>query len=341
MKTKGRARWYVLIHQIPPKPLYLRAKIRQRLARVGAVALKSSVYLLPRKDACLEDLQWIAQEAVAGGAEAYICEADFVEEQVHEELVRQFRQERGADYELLASELRDLSTDLARRRGRHPEPEEMRTRLARARKRLAEITEIDFFETPGRKQVEELIDTVERRLRQAGEPAPQANPRVSDLGGRTWVTRKGLHVDRIASAWLIRRFIDSKARFRFVDPKTEPTDPRSLRFDMVGGDFSHEGDRCTFETLLARIGRREAALSAVAEIVHDIDLKDGKFGRPEARGIEQLITGVVLSHPKDEDRLRRGLALFDDLYESFRKRTGAFADVAPQTKSRRQKGEKR
>jgi hypothetical protein len=133
------------------------------------------------------------------------------------------------------------------------------------------------------------------------------------------VTRRGIQIDRIASAWLIRRFIDPKARFRFVDPHEEPPRPDELRFDIVGGDFTHEGDRCTFEALVRRAGLKNAALSRVAEIVHDIDIKDGKFERPEAPGVERLLQGILATHAEDEERLARGFALLDDLYGSFRK----------------------
>ena len=133
-----------------------------------------------------------------------------------------------------------------------------------------------------------------------------------------WVTRRGVKVDRIASAWLVRRFVDPAARFRFVDPDGGAARGGELRFDMAGGDFTHEGDRCTFEMLLGSIGTKDAALSAVAEVVHDIDLKDGKYGRPETAGVRQLVEGIVAGHPGDEDRLERGFALFDDLYASFR-----------------------
>jgi hypothetical protein len=148
------------------------------------------------------------------------------------------------------------------------------------------------------------------------------------------VTRKGVQVDRIASAWLIRRFIDSAARFRFADSQSPEATPGEIRFDTVGGEFSHEGDRCTFETLLARLDLADPGLSQIAEIVHDIDLKDGKFGRAEAAGVLQLIHGLALAHAEDRDRLDRGFALFDDLYESFRVRlpqaTGISAPLAAQ-----------
>ena len=150
-------------------------------------------------------------------------------------------------------------------------------------------------------------------------------PVVAGLGAlanRVWVTRQGVYVDRIASAWLIRRFIDPDARFRFVRAKGHIPQDGELRFDMFEAEFTHEGDRCTFEVLLARLDLNDKALTAIAEIVHDIDLKDAKFGREETGGIAHLITGLCQSSKDDAQRLARGAAVFDDLYEYFRKRRG-------------------
>jgi hypothetical protein len=302
------AHWYLLIHQLPPEPLYLRAKIRQRLTRVGAVALKNAVYVLPRREECLEDFQWIVEEAVAGGGEAYVCEAEFLEGKTEQALVDQFRAERDADYTALVKEIRDW---IREKDGELPQ------RAARARKLLDEIRKIDFFDAPRRKEAEKRVAELDAASRR---PRRRTGPGRSSPTNRIWVTRRGIHIDRIASAWLIRRFVDPRARFRFVDPK-EPPREGEVRFDMVGGDFSHEGDRCTFETLVARTGLTERALAEIGEIVHDIDLKDDKFARPEAPGIERLITGLALANPRDEARLERGLVLFDELYQSFRKKT--------------------
>lgn len=132
--------------------------------------------------------------------------------------------------------------------------------------------------------------------------------------GRTWVTRTGLKVDRMASAWLIRKFIDPEARFKFVPAKGYSPEQRELRFDMFDAEFTHEGDRCTFEVLIQRFGLEAPGLRQLAEIVHDIDLKDARFGREEAAGVAQLVAGIAAAHPDDEERLARGSALFDDLY---------------------------
>jgi hypothetical protein len=142
---------------------------------------------------------------------------------------------------------------------------------------------------------------------------------TSELVGRTWVTRQGVKVDRISSAWFVRRFLDPKARLRFIDPKTEEARPGEIGFDMVGGEFTHEGDRCTLETLVRRSAVSDRALKPIIEIVHDIDLKDGKFGRPEAAGVAQILTGLFAASSDDQGRLDRGFAIFDDLYASFRK----------------------
>jgi hypothetical protein len=125
----------------------------------------------------------------------------------------------------------------------------------------------------------------------------------------------------MASAWLIGRFIDSEAKFKFVPARGYQAEKSEIRFDMFEADFTHEGDRCTFEVLVQRLKLDNPALRPIAEIVHDIDLKDGKFGRPEAAGIDALIIGICKTHKDDDARLARASALFEDLYESFARRS--------------------
>jgi hypothetical protein len=144
---------------------------------------------------------------------------------------------------------------------------------------------------------------------------------AADLRGRTWVTRSGVQVDRIASAWLIRRFIDPEARFKFVPGHGDAAASGELRFDMSEADFTHEGDQCTFEVLLRRCGVREAGLRPIGQIVHDVDLKDSRYGRPEAVGIERLIAGIAMRHRDDDARLEHGAGVFDALYEYFKRKS--------------------
>ncbi len=220
-------RWYLLIHQLPPKPLYLRAKIRQRLERVGAVPLKNSVYVLPRSEGGLEDLQWIAQEAVAGGGEAWVCEADFGVGARTDELVESFRRARTADFGALAAELRATLRLTGPGRRKVALAEDLTVRIARFRKRFDELTAIDFFDTPARHDAEMVLNSLEERAKPSSRPGSTADGTEARaaLVGRTWVTRAGVQVDRIASAWLIRRFVDPDARFRFVPSGTRTSSP--------------------------------------------------------------------------------------------------------------------
>jgi hypothetical protein len=194
------------------------------------------------------------------------------------------------------------------------------------RKRLADVAAIDFFGATGRLSADSLVAGLEARIVEdkgmAGEQSQTASHATRDLKGRTWVTRRGVHVDRIACAWLIRRFIDPDAIIRFVPGKGYVPNEGELRFDMFDGEFTHEGDRCSFEVLLARAGLSDPALQAIGEIVHDIDLKDGKYGREEATGIAHLVAGIAMANQGDEQRIAQGGPVFDNLYQYFRTRRG-------------------
>jgi len=317
-------RWLLLIHQIPPTPNYFRVKIWRRLQRLGAVAIKNSVYVLPRNDQAQEDLQWIAREVVEGGGEASICEARFVEGLTDGQVEALFQVARDADYAQIAEEVR-TSTGTMDQRGSIDESlrSQIESELVRFRRRVADVAAIDFFGAPGRQAAEVLLEDLKSRLRRDREAPPKARrsaPRIGEYRGRTWVTRKGVHVDRIACAWLIRKFIDEKARFKFVPGKNYTPRPGEIRFDMFEAEFTHLGDACTFEVLLSRFRISDRALAAIAQIVHEIDLKDSKFGRQDALSLNRLIAGIAMGHNDDDARLARGAAVFEDLYEYFRRR---------------------
>ena len=319
MPAMAEKDWLLLIDQIPPKPGYLRVKIWRRLQRLGAVALKNSVYVLPRSEQALEDFSWIVRELREGGAEGSVCEARFVEGITESQLEALFHAARDADYAEMAEEARRLL------KSRREDPVVVRAQLERLQARFAEVVAIDFFTSPGRLTTQGLLADVERSLRpdlDDDETAAPSRLQPKELKDRVWVTRTGVHVDRIASAWLIRRFIDPGARFKFVPAKGYRRDSGELRFDMFEAEFTHEGDRCTFEVLLQRLGIEDKALRHIAEIVHDLDFKDAKFERDEAPGIGQAIAGICLTQREDEARLARGSELFEALYEAFRRKRG-------------------
>jgi hypothetical protein len=245
---EGARRWLLLIHQLPPKPDYLRVKVRRRLQRLGAAALKNSVYVLPESDEHLEDLQWLANEIAADGGEATICSAAMLSGVSDEDLAALF--------------------------------------------------------------------PAEKNVRRAAPAQPRAATRPR---GAVWVTRQGVFIDRIASAWLIRRFIDPDAHFKFVPASGYRAAEREIRFDMYQGEYTHVGDRCTFETLLAAFEVDDPALATIAEIVHDIDLKDDKFGQPETAGILAVMDGLATSTSDDVERLSRGALILDGLYQRLRR----------------------
>ena len=317
---RAEGRWMLLIHQIPPRPAYLRVKTGRQLQRIGAVAIKNSVYALPRGDEAQEDLQWVRREVERGGGDASIVEARFVDGLSDEQVTALFQAAREADYRELAGEARQVGAGLPRR---GPPPDrrraEMAGQVARLRRRLGEIEAIDFFGAPGRKIVEGLVSSLEVRMKPQTDAAQPAKPtlRPEEVRGRTWVTRSGIKVDRMASAWLIRKFVDPEARFKFVPAKGYQPQAGELRFDMFEAEFTHEGDRCTFEVLVDRFGLDDPGLRHLAEIVHDIDLKDARYGREEAAGIGQLVAGIAAAHGSDEERLARGAALFDDLHAGY------------------------
>ena len=309
--------WLLLIHQIPPKPDYFRVRVGRRLARVGAVAIKNSVYVLPATEQTMEDFQWILREIVEGGGDASICRSAFVDGLSDAEIEQLFREARSRDYEEILAEARATLKALpAGRRVPAERRAEVEEALARLSKRFAGVEKIDFFDTEAHRSARQALKVLDERL-----PSPTVQPAEPTLGvdreqfhGRTWVTRQGVFVDRIASAWLIRRFIDPEARFKFVAPQGYRTKPGELRFDMFDAEYTHEGDRCTFETLLRQFSLGGPGLAEIAEIVHDIDLKDGKFNREDAPGIERVLAGIAAAYPDDGARLERGAQVFDELF---------------------------
>ena len=291
-------KWLVLIHQLPPKPDYLRVKVRRKLQRIGAVALKNSVYVLPVLDETLEDFQWLRREITTDGGEAMLLNADFLEGVPNGVLEEMAREERNREYR----DLLETATSLTNA---------SEADLVRLRRQLADIVKRDHFGASGRDAAEFAI----RALGQAdAQPSSAAQ---APQKGATWVTRAGVKVDRMASAWLIRRWIDQDAIFRFEPGDRPATTPHEIRFDMFDGGFTHIGDRCTFEVLIHHFGLTDPALNVIAEVVHDIDVKDQKFARPETDGVAALIDGIVTTVPDDVERLEAGAQLFERLYAAF------------------------
>ena len=273
--------------------------------------LRSSAYLLPDSPDRYEQFQWLAQEIQRDGGEATLLRVDRIENMQEPDVVRQFQEARNHDYAALAERYRKLL------KGRGPRLTEELARLARE---MARITEIDFFEAPGRREVERAREAVEERIALGrGRPTGTAPPLdLAALKGRRWATRPRPHVDRIASAWLIKRFVDPAAEFVFAPPDQIPGD--AIPFDMAGVEFGHHGEDCTFETLLRRTRLRDRKLAVLAEIIHEADIKDQKFAREEARGIDLALRALLSAIKDDHEALAQGMTLFDGLYSTVGER---------------------
>lgn len=321
MESKSQREWLLLIHQLPPTPNALRVKIWRRLQQVGAVAIKPSVYAMPLAAQSREDLSWILREIVAGGGDGSILEARFVEGLTDEELIALFLDARKTDYEKISQEAEQIMSGWSAEQADALDPAaKSQLGSAKLRRRLEDTVAIDFFQAPERAKAESLLKELLTRV--VGERAALANSALRsmpDLQGRTWVTRQNIFVDRLACVWLIRRFVDRGAIFKLVRGTQYLPQPGELRFDMFEGEFTHEGDRCTFEVMIQRLQLGETALGAMAEVIHDIDMKDNKFGRSETNGFQALLTGLVASQLDDYQRMDESARLFDNLYAYFQR----------------------
>ncbi|MFL6209887.1 MAG: chromate resistance protein ChrB domain-containing protein [Pyrinomonadaceae bacterium] len=325
--------WLLLIHQLPPKPTNLRVRVWRKLQRLGAVVIKNSVYVLPADEKTHEDFQWLKQEIEAAGGEATVFRAGSVAGATDEEIIAIFRQQRDADYARLTAELGGLAGAIReQRRGGHLSASRSARHEAELEKLHAELERsiaTDFFAARGRAPAIAAYERCQQALRAALSRAGAAGKASADAGGplklaqyqgRRWVTRRNLHIDRLASAWLIKRFIDARPRFVFV---TEgETVEGGIPFDMFGAELTHHGEDCTFETMLKQFGlERDAALKELAEIIHDIDLKDNKFNRLEATGLDAVVRGCAALLQDDRKLIRQCSEVFDGLYALLSSRT--------------------
>ena len=317
--------WILLIHQLPPKPTNLRVRIWRKLQKLGAVAIKNSVYVLPANEKTHEDFQWLKQEIESAGGEATVFQASSVEGATDEEIIAAFNKARDEEFAAVAAELDGLAGAVRQQtRGKHLSTGRLATHeseLDKLHSQLESIVANDFFNANGRAVCLAAYERCQKAIRAAHGPVSKAvrsNTKSGTLDsakyqGRRWMTRRNLHIDRLASAWLIKQFIDKRPRFYFVaeGEKVEGAIP----FDMYGAEFTHHGEDCTFETMLKRFGLSDSkALREIAEIVHDIDLKDDKFHRLEAVGLNAIINGLSQTVRDDRKLLHQCSAIFDGLY---------------------------
>lgn len=302
--------WLLLLYGLPTKKGAARVNLWRQLKKCGAFPLKTSAYLLPDKAEHHERFQWLAQQVRDGGGEATIIHVTEIEGLASDDIVRQFNEARAVDYAALLPALTEL---IARNRKR---PDESFTAdLEKLTRQFEEIRKIDFFDCSRAQNAQMLL---KRAAGLHGGKSKNAPPLAAKkFIGKTWLTRPRPEIDRVGSAWLIRKFIDPKARFIFSTVPAKHRD--AIPYDMFEVEFSHHGDDCTFETLMKRFGISDKALVKIAEMVHEADLEDGKFQRQECVGIDRVLKGWARVGLSDEQLLEKGAECFDALYEYLRK----------------------
>jgi hypothetical protein len=308
----------LLLVGVPPTPSSLRVRAWRRLRSLGAVPLKRSAYLLPDTPERYEDFQWLAQEIQREGGEATLIRVQQIENVSPAAVLQLFHEPRDEDYKRLAGRYRKALQGLDRKSA--AKNARLQEELARLAKDHERIRRIDFFNAPGGAEVRRLEEAIAMRTRRPETVRREERPTLdlSKLRGRRWVTRPRPHIDRIASAWLIKRFIDTEAEFVFAEPAAFPSD--AVPFDAPGVELSHQGEDCTFETLVKRARLRDRRLVRLAEMVHEADLRDGKFPHEEARGIDVAVRALLAASPDDAQVLTQGMALFEGLYATTPRR---------------------
>jgi hypothetical protein len=301
--SKPTVPWLLLTFSLPVKRASQRVEVWRNLQRYGCVPLGNSGYLLPNTLVNQERFEWLAQAIRKYAGEASVVGVQSIDNLSTPQLVARFTEARARDYQELIRGLQKISSVPIHKRATG--------RISRLRTRFREVAEIDFFVSPLQKRVEDLLaraDAPPEEQKRGGKLHPK------DYVGRIWVTRPRPGIDRSASAWLIRKFIDKKARFTFAQQADIPHG--AVPFDMFQGGFGHRGDDCTFETLCKDFRIRDARVAAIGEMVHDADLADGKFGRKEAFGVDEVLKGFARKGMTDKEILDWGIDMMEGLYHS-------------------------
>ncbi len=324
MKKSVASEWLLIFYSVPSQPVSNRMKIWRKLAKVGAVQLKGAVYILPFSEEHEELFQWFINEVKAMGGDGAFVKTSEIKNINDADIQTLFTRQVIKEYHQLEKsvDVIERKTQNIRKAADLHENRHLLDQAVKLTKDFSDIVRRDFFLTPEGIALKKRIQVLETGLRGTGTTFSDTTAsitlrRAKDFQGMTWATRKNPFVDRMASAWLIKRFVDPKASFIFIDERDISTvDKAAITFDMRGAAFTHAGDRCTFEVLVKSFGIKDKAVNKIAEIVHDLDTKDDQYDQPEAAGLENILAGIRKTAKNDGDGLERGMAVFEMLYQS-------------------------
>lgn len=334
-RKQNEPRWLVFFYSVPSKPVKNRMSVWRRLMKLGAVQLKGTVYILPFSEGHLESLQWLASEIAPMGGEAAFLRTHSVEPMSNENVIALFNETRAREYQVIQKEFSVLERrlDSMKKGGRKHGEKALSSKYAKLNARIDEVLRTDFFNSPYGKSIKEKSASLRSKLAVLALDDPTVSPasitrrRIGDYQSRVWATRKRPFVDRMAAAWLVRKFIDPDAGFDFVEDADSkgldvsperPTNQLIILYDIQGGEFTHVGDLCTFEVMVKSFGVRDKAVHKIAETVHELDIKDGRYPAPGARGIEDILTGIRKASKDDIEALQKGMDVFEMLYLSLK-----------------------
>lgn len=324
-KNIGYNGWLIFFYSVPSRPVSSRMKVWRRLSKAGAIQFKGAVYILPFNDEHYELLQWLTSEVASMKGEAAFIKADMIEAIKNSAIVDLFNQQRESVYRIIEKKIEDIERKLnsVKKGADAKDNKKLSGQFIKHQKEFEEIKKVDFFVSKSGNALKKRLANLQAEvnklsgLKVKAQIAVITPKRIENYKGKTWRTRKRPFVDRMASAWLIKRFIDKKAIFRFIDEKEiENIDKKSITFDIKDGEFTHRGDMCTFEVIVKSFNLKDKALKKIAEIVHEIDMKDDKYENMEARGIENILAGIRKTIKNDLEALEKGMAVFEMLYES-------------------------
>ncbi len=324
MQKTALQEWLLVFYSVPSKPVSNRMKIWRKLAKAGAVQLKGAVYILPATEEHEEFLQWLLDEVKSMGGDGAFVKSREIRVMDETDIRELFLKQADEEYRLFEKNLDVIERRVqsARKGTKTGEGGGLVDQSVKLSRELEELRKRDFFSSPLGVVMQKRMHTVQTALKGLGKtpaetPAEIRLKRAEEYQGRAWITRKKPFIDRMASAWLVRRFIDEKAEFKFIDERELSSMDRNVTtFDIRGGEFTHVGDLCTFEVLVKSFGIRDKAVRKIAEIVHALDVKDDKYENPEAAGVEDIIRGIRKTTKNDVDALERGMMVFEMMYQS-------------------------
>lgn len=324
--NRSHSVWLIFFYSVPSKPVNARMKIWRRLAKAGAILIKGAVYVLPYNEENLELCQWLVSEVASLKGEGAFVMVDKIETMNNKEIVDLFNKQREKDYSLIEKNMEELErkTSSVRKGTGIPDHKKLLDPLNKLLKEFEDVRKIDFFLSKTGIALKKKIEVLQKEMQGLSKPGEiQTHEIISrnieDYQGKIWVTRKRPFVDRMASAWLIKKFIDNKAVFRFADEyDIGELDSDFVPFDVSGGTFTHIGDMCTFEVLIKSFGLKDKPLKKIAEMVHELDIKDEKYKNPEVKGIEDILKGIRKTIKDDAEILKQGITVFEMLYASWR-----------------------